>query len=439
MTEKIFQDAKCTLKNLFVLNFCFEIQIIRFMMYKLLLTVFVLVLNFSALSQNCKFITVKGRSVIGPDGREFHMMGTNLGNWLVPEGYMFKFTKSTSPRLIQETVNELLGPDVSVKFWKQYLDSYITEADIHYLKSIGMNSIRIPFHYKLFTDEPYLGGRGAKRGFELMDRVIGWCRKEGLYVILDMHCAPGGQTGDNIDDSYGYPFLFENEESQKLTINIWRSIAKHYANECIVLGYDLLNEPIAHYFDKDKLNPLLEPLYRKITAAVRESDKNHLIFLGGAQWDSNFKPFGQPFDNKLVYTFHKYWTPAATAVIQDYLDFSKKYNVPLYCGETGENTDEWVRDFRKVLDSNAVGWHFWPYKKAENKRGIVEFPLPNYYDQVIQYAEAPRGSYEEIRKATPKNMDEIKQALFGFLSNCLFRNCTPNAGYNSALGFKSGY
>jgi len=282
-------------------------------MHKFFTCFLALGLSITALAQNCKFISVKGRSVIGPDGSEFLMKGTNLGNWLVPEGYMFKFTKSTSPRLIQELIDELIGPDQAVKFWKQYLESYVTEADIHYLKSIGMNSIRIPFHYKLFTDEYYLGGKGIARGFELMDRVVGWCRKEGLYVILDMHCAPAGQTGDNIDDSYGYPYLFENGESQQLTINIWRTIAKHYANDCTVMGYDLLNEPIAHYFDKAKLNPLLEPLYKKITAAVRESDKNHLIFLGGAQWDSDFKPFGQPFDNKLIYTFHKYWTPAATA------------------------------------------------------------------------------------------------------------------------------
>ena len=403
------------------------------------LTLFILFSTFSlnAVTQSCKFIGVQGKALIDPQGKPFLMKGTNLGNWLVPEGYMFKFKNANAPRLIQEVMNELLGPDEAKQFWKKYLDSYITEADIHYLKSIGMNSIRIPFHYKLFTDEEYLGGHGIARGFELMDRVLGWCRKEGLYVILDMHCAPAGQTGDNIDDGYGYPYLFESEESQALTIQIWKNIAAHYANDCIVLGYDLLNEPIAHYFDKATLNPKLEPLYKKITAAVRESDKNHLIFLGGAQWDSDFKPFGAPFDNKLVYTFHKYWTPATTAVIQDYLDFGRKYNVPLYCGETGENTDEWVRDFRKVLDSNSVGWHFWPYKKAENTKGIVEFPLPKNYDQVIQYAELPRTTFEDIRKARPKNMEEVKAALYGFITNSLFATCTPNKGYVEALGFKT--
>jgi aryl-phospho-beta-D-glucosidase BglC (GH1 family) len=104
---------------------------------------------------------------------------------------MFKFNKTTSPRLIQEALTELMGPDEVAAFWKKYLANYITEADIHYLKSIGMNSIRVPFNYRLFTEEEYLGGHGEARAFALMDRLVDWCRKENLYIILDMHCAPG--------------------------------------------------------------------------------------------------------------------------------------------------------------------------------------------------------------------------------------------------------
>ncbi|MGO8056406.1 hypothetical protein AB9E30_39860, partial [Rhizobium leguminosarum] len=78
---------------------------------------------------------------------------------------MFRFEKTNSPRMIQQLINELVGPDESKKFWQQYLANYIQQPDIRYLRSIGMNSIRIPFHYKLFTDEEYLGGRGEKRGF----------------------------------------------------------------------------------------------------------------------------------------------------------------------------------------------------------------------------------------------------------------------------------
>lgn len=386
-------------------------------------------------SQVQKFITTRGTELVAPGGKSFHMRGTNLGNWLVPEGYMFKFKNASSPRLIQGMLNELIGQEKAGNFWKQYLDSYITKDDIRYLASIGMNSLRIPFHYKLFTDETYLGGTGAERGFALMDKLVSWCRDEKLYLLLDMHCAPGGQTGDNIDDSWGTPFLFEEAGSQQQTIDIWKKIAEHYRDEPIILGYDLLNEPIATYFDSSRYNKHLEPLYKKITEAIRSVDTNHLVFYGGAQWNSNFRVFGKPFDSKAVYSFHKYWTPATKTVIQDYLDFGKKYQVPLHCGETGENTDEWVEQFRKVLDSNHVGWHFWPYKKMDNSRGIVSFNVPEHFQQVIVFADTARNSFELVRKAKPQTEEEITQALAGFLLNCQFKNCHPNKGYIKALNF----
>jgi aryl-phospho-beta-D-glucosidase BglC (GH1 family) len=381
------------------------------------------------------FFTTKGKNVIAPDGKPFLMKGTNLGNWLVPEGYMFKFKDASSPRLINQTFSELIGSDATKSFWKKFLDNYITADDIHYLKAIGMNSIRIPFNYRMFTDEDYMGDNDATRGFLYLDRVIGWCRKENLYVLLDMHSAPGGQTGDNIDDGYGYPFLFESEENKKQCAVIWKTIAAHYKNEAIIIGYDLLNEPIAHYFDKTTLNPLLEPLYKQITKAIRAVDKNHILFLGGAQWDSDFTPFGPPFDSKLVYTFHKYWTAPTREVVQDYIDFSDKYKVPIYCGETGENDDQWVDAFRKMLDSNNIGWHFWPYKKLDNTRGIVTFSKPVYYDSLIVYADTARINFADIRKTRPANIAEIKKAMDGYLENCKFKNCIQNKGYIKALGF----
>lgn len=393
--------------------------------------------SFFAYSQS-GFIHVSGKEILGPDGKNFLMKGTNLGNWLVPEGYMFKFRHTNSPRMIQQALNELIGPDEANTFWGKYLDNYITEADIHYLKSIGMNSIRVPFNYRLFTDDNYLGGHGDARAFALLDKLIGWCKSENLYVLLDMHCAPGGQTGDNIDDGDGYPFLFDNEKSQELTAQIWKKIANHYKDETIIIGYDLLNEPIAHYFDAEHFNPLLEPVYKKIVSAIREVDHNHIVFLGGAQWDSNFKIFGQPFDKQAVYTFHKYWTAAKQDVIQDYVDFRDKYNVPIYCGETGENDDAWVGDFRKLLEKNNIGWHYWPYKKMNNTRGIVTFNTPPGYQPIILFADTTRTNFEAIRKFRPKDIGGVRKALDEFLTNSLFQNCTPNVGYITALGLKTG-
>ncbi|HVZ55411.1 MAG TPA: cellulase family glycosylhydrolase, partial [Chitinophagaceae bacterium] len=233
-----------------------------------------------------------------------------------------------------------------------------------------------------------------------------------------------------------YPFLFDSEASQEQIIHIWGRIAAHYRNEPVILGYDLLNEPIAHFFDTAHFNPRLEPLYRRITKAIRAVDKNHLLFLGGAQWDSNFRPFGPPFDQKLVYTFHKYWTAPTRDVIQDYLDFRDRYNVPVYCGETGENSDEWVEAFRKTLDENQVGWHFWPYKKMDNTAGIVTFDQPAGYSLVSAFADSSRAGFGEIRNNRPADREAVLKALQGFLENCRFAHCRPNSGYIRALGFR---
>src|SRR6266704_2502381 len=208
-------------------------------------------------------------------------------------------------RFVTTRGKEFASPDGKPLLLKGInLDNYIAREDIHFIKQSGFNSVRIPFSFRLFVSDgtvPRLEGPG----YELLDRVVDWCRSEGVYVILDMHAAPGGQTGDNIDDSWAYPFLFESRESQELTINLWRKLAARYRYQSVVIGYDLLNEPIAPYFDTAALNVKLEPLYRELVTAIREVDRNHIIFLGGAQWDTNFKIFGPPFDAKLAYTFHK--------------------------------------------------------------------------------------------------------------------------------------
>jgi len=165
-----------------------------------------------------RFVTTGGREFVSPDGKPLLLKGINLGNWLLPEGYMFKFKTTNSPRLIQAAINELVGEDEARQFSKTYRDNYIARADISFIKQSGFNSVRVPFSYRLFVSDSRLEGPG----YELLDRVVDWCRREGLYVILDMHAAPGGQTGDNIDDSFGYPFLFESPESQELTVNLWQ-------------------------------------------------------------------------------------------------------------------------------------------------------------------------------------------------------------------------
>lgn len=386
-------------------------------------------------AQQKQFFTVQGKEILDLNRQPILLRGINLGNWLVPEGYMFHFKKINSPHLIYEFFNYLLGEAEANKFWEKFRSNYITKEDIKFIKNLGLNSVRVPFNYKLFiTPYPFYELKGP--GYSLLDSLIEWCRKESLYVILDMHCAPGGQTGDNIDDSYGYPFLFSSEEDQNIMGKVWKAIANCYKDESIVIGYDLMNEPIAHYFKEENLQQKLLPLYKKITDAIREVDTNHIIFYGGAIWNTDFSIFTELIDNKAVYTFHKYWMPPVQKEIQEYIDFREKFNVPIWLGESGENTNEWINDFRNLLEQNNIGWCFWPYKKLESERGILSIPKPKGYDQIIEFANNFDVSYEFIRKNRPA-INEVRQILVQYLENCKLENCKINDGYIKALNLKS--
>lgn len=385
-----------------------------------------------------RFFTISGPDLLTPDGEKFFIQGINLGNWLNPEGYMFGFNRASSPRLIDQAFKEMVGPDFTHRFWKLFKDNYITKEDIIYIKSTGMNTVRLPFHYKLFTDEDYMGLSSGQDGFARVDSLVSWCRETGLYIILDMHDAPGGQTGDNIDDSYGYPWLFVSEESQQLFAKIWKDIAKRYYNEPVILGYDLLNEPIATYF-KDEyslLNPLLEPVYKKAVAAIREVDPNHIVFLGGAQWNSNFTVFtDSKFDNKMMYTCHRYWCDTLQANIQDFVDFRDSVNLPMFMGETGENSDQWISAWTKLMEHNNIGWTYWPYKKMNRTSCMRTIPAPENWDKVVEFVEGTRLDFGEIR-ATRPSQETVKNAMLGLIENLKLSNTKISEGYIQAMGMK---
>ena len=383
------------------------------------------------------FVQVNGADLIKPDGEKLLIRGTNLGNWLNPEGYMFGFRKTNSARFINEMFCQLVGEDFTAEFWTNFKDNYITQTDIAFIRQTGSNTIRIPFHYKLFTDEDYMGLTVNQDGFARLDQLIEWCRAEGLYLILDMHDAPGGQTGDNIDDSYGYPWLFDSEKSQQLYCDIWEKIAKRYKNETMILAYELFNEPIAPYFDNvDELNSKLEDVYKRGVAAIRKVDTNHIIMLGGAQWNSNFKPFTDwTFDNKIMYTCHRYGGEPTPDAIRGFINFRDTTNLPMYMGEIGHNKNEWMAAFVKTMEDNNIGWTFWPYKKIDGS-SFVGIVRPAEWDTIVNFSEADRATYKLIREARP-DQELSRKILTEFLEQIKFENNKIHADYINALGLKA--
>ncbi len=229
-----------------------------------------------------QYVHSAGKAIVDGAGKPLTLRGMNLGNWMVPEGYMWHFKDGPqSPHEIEALVTELLGPSGAARFWEAYRDGYYTQGDLHRLRQMGFNSVRVPIHYRFFGSED-------AEGFRLLDRVVRWAKAEQLLVVIDMHAAPGGQTGSNIDDSAGYPWLYQDEAAQVEMVETWKRIARHYRDESAVMGYDLLNEPIPQYPQLRPLDRLLEPLYKRVVAGIREVDRHHMVILEGGNVGHGF-------------------------------------------------------------------------------------------------------------------------------------------------------
>ncbi|MBS7539229.1 glycoside hydrolase family 5 protein [Ancylobacter lacus] len=380
------------------------------------------------------FVRAQGTRFVNPDGSTFHIKGMSFGNWLLPEGYMFKFKVQRSPREIESVIAYLAGPEAAARFWTRFREVYIGEADIAFLKAAGFTTVRIPLHWKFFmdpADPEKVDPQGE--GWTLLDRVIGWCRSYGLKAILDIHAAPGGQTGVNHDDGVGYPLTFYIPKYQRATIAMWQAIAGRYRDETAVLAYDLLNEPISPYHDQDYLNPRLEPLYARITQAIRAVDTHHPVILAAAQWSTNFGVFGPPFDGNAGYTYHKFWASPERREVQDYVNFANRWQVPLFLGETGELTDDWNATYRALNESFGIGWSFWTYKNLDSASTVVSIEKPAGWDAIAAFGSAPRRDWAGM--ARPPQA-EVVATLDAYLEAARFANGHVNAGYVASLGLK---
>ncbi|MFH1778909.1 MAG: cellulase family glycosylhydrolase [Candidatus Omnitrophota bacterium] len=356
------------------------------------------------------FLKTSGENIVDEKGNVVILRGVNLGGWLVPEGYILKFEgKYDRPRTINELIVDLIGEEKAKEFWFAYRKNYITEKDIEEIVDLGFNHVRVPFHYNLFISEDN-PGVWKEGGFKILDDLIDWCGKYGLYVILDMHCAPGGQTGANIDDSIDdHPKLWSDVLNQQKTIEVWREVAKRYKDNTTLIGYDLLNEPIATKFSEYNNEKDLVPLYKAIVSAIREVDNNHIIFLEGSNWATNFKKFPEPFDSNIVYSFHRYGGKVDKHGVQPYLSLAKKHNVPLWCGETGENNNQWHFAITQLLEDYNIGWCFWPWKKVESDSGVYSIKKPAGYDTIIRYTKGgPKPSPKQAQGTLDKFISNLK-------------------------------
>ena len=328
-----------------------------------------------------------------------------LGGWMVQEGYMMAPGGFSSTQYqIKDKITELVGEEETQIFYDNWLNNHVTKTDIDSMKSWGFNLVRAPIHYNLFTlpieQEPFPGAyTEIDLGFKLLDSLLSWCKQNEIYLMIDLHAAPGGQgyNADISDYDPTKPSLWESELNRNKTVELWKRLSQRYINEEWVAGYDLINEPNWEIPG----GVLLKELYVKITNAIRtDVGDNHILFIEGNWFANDFTGLTPPWDDNLVYSPHKYWSPVDQGYLDWMLPLRDTLNVPLFVGETGENSNFWYRDAVKVFEENGIGWAWWPFKRI----GAIQPPLSiNYNDKYKNIVDYWNGE-----KSAPSKEDAIE-------------------------------
>ena len=383
--------------------------------------ILIFLLSFSLPSYIYAYLGTSGRVFIDTSGDTVQLRGFGLGGWLVQEGYMWNtsgFYGSTS--VIEQQIKDLVGDSATSSFYQNYYSSYVTEADIVQLSEWGFNSLRVPFHYKFFSPDT---GVFINDGFDIIDPVLEWCSNNGIYLILDMHCAPGGQNRNDFSDGNGEEAgLWVHEYNRDWTVSVWKYIADYYSEAQWIGGYDLLNEPVLEG-GFSSLN--LREYYIEIIDSIRSVDQNHIIFIEGNWYANDFADLTPPFDDNMSYSFHHYIGPSTqTAWVSQYTSMSSAYNVPLWVGEVGENSNHWAHHKIKLFEENNIGWSWWNFKHNGSISTLMGIEPPQDFTAIIKHWSnlGPKPSIEKAQSGLQQLVDAYK-----------FENCVPNTGLLAAF------
>ncbi|GGF13069.1 hypothetical protein GCM10011383_25280 [Hymenobacter cavernae] len=428
-----------------------------------------LVNNFSTLAQGLSMLHAAGTKMQDANGKEVVLRGFNLGGWLLQESYILQTDTLNSQWRIKQGMLRTMSEAEMEDFYRQYRANYITKADIDFLAKQGFNCVRLPFHYDLFLTAAQRHARtevirdpqNAKKlaayvqslstwydqnqlftdqrleGFRQIDNVLSWCAANNMYVILDLHAAPGGQGTDrNINDNFRPLDMWKRRDAkgraiyQDITVRFWEKLAARYKNDGRVAMYDLVNEPhnlnAANGMSPD--NKELSAFYARLITAVRAQGDQHLLLLEGNGYGNeytNLTPDKLAIRDKsnLAYNAHRYGCPntadAADAnpnqinLIKNLVAFRDRWQVPVWVGETGENSNDWFATAVQILKDQNIGWCHWNIKRVNSQASLLRIK--------------PYGSI-----LTP----EGRAAL---LHNVQFANCIPSRDVVAALTQPSSF
>jgi endoglucanase len=338
-------------------------------------------------------LSVSGDRIVDGSGSPVILRGYNIGGWMNMENFLTGYPGTESQH--RRALLRALGPELYGAFFDRFMAVFFDDADARYLASLGMNSVRIPFNYRHFEsdDRPF---ELKEEGFALLDRAIGHCQRHGLYAILDFHALPGSQNqhwhSDNGTHKAGF---WVYRHFQDRVVHLWEALAERYRGNAAVAGYNIMNEPA------DPDGNKLKPFYDRVVAAVRKVDPDHIIFLDGNRYSTDFSAFDDaPIYPNTVYTAHDYALPGfiyggpypgltngvfvdRDQVEQNFLrrtQFMRSTGTPIWIGEFGpvftgdpERDDQryqLLQDQLEIYQRYGAGWSIWAYKDVGGQ-GLV--------------------------------------------------------------------
>jgi aryl-phospho-beta-D-glucosidase BglC (GH1 family) len=362
-------------------------------------------------------LKVKDNQIIDQQGKAVRLRGTCIGGWMNMENFINGYPGAEHG--LRRVMAEVLSPNKAYFFFERLLDYFLAEEDIAFIKKTSSNVVRLPLNYRHFeTDlEPF---KYLETGFARLNQVVDWCAKYEIYVILDLHAVQGFQNTDwHCDNSSRHTFFWHNRQFQDRFVALWEEFARRYKNNAAIAGYNIMNEPLCnaqfgrftdrYTADWDNMNAI----YRRVVAAIRAIDPNHIIFLEGDYFSDLFDGLEKPLVPNLVYSSHNYnastsgpgpypgvihgeqWDHNRQVEIlltRQGTQFTQKHRVPLWAGEFGAKyngpKEELLYRLRAmddqigVFEENGVHWTSWTYKDLGIMGWVWLHPESEYMQRI---------------------------------------------------------
>jgi len=338
------------------------------------------------------FLRAEGTRIVNEAGEPVILRGMGLGGWVLQEGYMLDLGELGQQHVIRARIADLIGEEKTEAFYAAWRANHVTKADIDAMGRWGFNSVRLPMHYDRLTlsaDQEPVPGRDTwkEEGFRQIDDLLAWVKANSMYLILDLHAAPGGQGSDLAisDRDPSRLSLWDSAENQRKTVALWRRLAERYADEPAIGAYDIINEPNWDFEGpggghgcEETTNPPLRDLMMRITAAIREVDQRHMVVIEGNCWGNNYRGVTPLWDDNTAISFHKYWNATDRDSIAEILRLREETGAPLWLGESGENSNRWFSETIGLVEGEGIGWAFWPLKKIGFNQPLEITPNPGW-------------------------------------------------------------